>query len=221
MHATATASLPSAVKAVLFDMDDTLVDSERAWRVAARHLWLAHDLGQAPSLPPGGSVDDVVDMFIRSSPSHERDTVTAHFLTLLDEALGTSVEPMPGAAELIAGLDPELPIAIASNSPSQVVRRTVASLGWQDRVSAALGTEDVTRAKPAPDLYLEAARRCHARIEHCVVFEDSSIGAQAATDSGAFVVAIGDARPRHVSITSLLDPLVVSWRPRLARDALR
>lgn len=214
MHDSTPTVLPTEIDAVLFDMDDTLVDSERAWAAATVRLWQEHGVDDQPESVPGGSVADVVDLLVAARPGLDAAAVTSRYLALLDRELGGEVRPMPGARALVERLDPRLPLAVASNSPSAVVRRTVAALGWQERMSAALGTDDVARPKPAPDLYLEAARRCGARIERCVVLEDSGTGARAATEAGAFVVTVGEVRPRHACVSSLLDPLVTAWDPR-------
>ncbi|MDY3677640.1 MAG: HAD family phosphatase [Actinomyces urogenitalis] len=206
-------AIPDQVQAVLFDMDDTLVDSERAWAAAADRLWAeTGSSSRAPAIP-GGTIEDLARAYGAGHPSADLEAVTARLLVLLDEELGDQVRPMPGAVDLVSRLDTRLPVAVASNSPSAVVRRTITTLGWSKRFSAMLGTDDVPRPKPAPDLYHEAARRCGAEIEHCVVFEDSPMGAKAALSSGAFVITLGSTDTGHLSVPDLLDPLVTSWNP--------
>ncbi|NHB83775.1 HAD family phosphatase [Tessaracoccus sp. HDW20] len=136
-------------------------------------------------------------------------------LELLGENLRDGVHPTPGAAQLIERLSPSLPITIASNSPSDIVARVVATLGWDHHFTAALGTEDVVHPKPAPDLYLLAAQRCGADITECVVFEDSPMGATAARASGAFVVTVGPdaAHLGDLNVPDLTDPRIITWTP--------
>ena len=89
------------------------------------------------------------------------------------------------------------------------------AIGWEDRFTAALGVSADMNPKPAPDLYLEAARRLGADPRDCVIFEDSVTGARAAVASGAFVVTIGDdARGiGTLAIDTLNDDIVTSWTP--------
>nr|WP_300339760.1 HAD family phosphatase [Actinomyces sp.] len=212
-HTPVGPPLPTRVQAVLFDMDDTLVDSERAWVSAANRLWAEGGAARPAPVLPGCTVQDLTRAYHAERPDTDLGTTTARLLVLLDEELGEQVSAMPGAAQLVSRIDPAIPLAVASNSPSAVVRRTITALGWGSRFRAALGTDDVLRPKPAPDLYQEAARRCGAEPEHCLVFEDSPTGAQAARAAGAFVVAVGQTTRGDVCVPDLLDPLVTSWTP--------
>ena len=212
--------LPQHVAAVLFDMDDTLVDSEQAWFSATEELWatagtpLILDDATTSKLR-GGTLSDIVAMFLAHHPNADSDAVERRTRELLQRHLAGEVRPMPGAAELVCRLAMQVPIAISSNSPSAIVTATMAALGWQDHFVAMLGTEDVERPKPAPDLYLAAAARCGATPGDCVVFEDSRTGATAAHQAGAFVVAVGPfaADLGHVHVPTLEHALVRSWNP--------
>lgn len=214
-------ALPQHIGAVLFDMDDTLVDSEQAWFDATRDLW--NESGASQSFDDGafdelrgGTVTDVVERYLRTHPGAHAEAVEQRMMELLQAHLARGVQPMPGAEHLLARLVDTVPLAIASNSPSAVVRRTVEALGWERRFVAMLGTEDVERPKPAPDLYLAAAQRCGVAPEDCVVMEDSRTGATAAREAGAFVVAVGPfaADLGHVHVPSLDHPMLQSWQPQ-------
>lgn len=216
-HQPPDAMLPSRVAAVLFDMDNTLVASEDAWFAAARQLW--EDAGRDSSGKGilGGTVADVVDDYLGDFPHADREEVTTRMNDLLESHLDGGVRPTPGAAELIERLSARMPITIASNSPSLIVTKVVSALGWGQHFTAALGVEDVDLPKPAPDLYLTAAARCAADIAHCVVFEDSAVGAAAARAAGAFVVTIGPdaAHLGDLNVAALTDRRVAEWNPRV------
>lgn len=216
-HQLSDAALPSRVAAVLFDMDNTLVASEDAWFAAARQLW--EDAGRDSSGKGilGGTVADVVDDYLRDFPRADREAVTTRMNDLLVSHLDGGVHPTTGAVELIERLSARMPITIASNSPSLIVTKVVAALGWEHHFTAALGVEDVDLPKPAPDLYLTAAARCGADIADCVVFEDSAVGAAAARAAGAFVVTIGPdaAHLGDLNVAGLTDPRVTDWTPEL------
>ncbi len=214
-------ALPQHIGAVLFDMDDTLVDSEQAWFDATRQLWEEYEVSKGfdddvSDELRGGTIEDVVAVFSRVHPGVDADVAERRMLELLQEHLADGVEPMPGAEALLEALSGTIPLAVASNSPSAIVEATMQSLGWQRRFVAMLGTEDVERPKPAPDLYLAAAERCGVAPEHCVVMEDSRTGATAAREAGAFVVAVGPfaADLGHVHVLSLAHPMLQSWQPQ-------
>ncbi|SHJ82681.1 haloacid dehalogenase superfamily, subfamily IA, variant 3 with third motif having DD or ED [Tessaracoccus bendigoensis DSM 12906] len=207
--------LPSRIAAVLFDMDDTLVDSEAAWFAATEDVWT--DAGGDPTGKGllGCSIADLVEQFEADFPGADPAETERRLRERLSHHIGDAVAPMPGAVDLITRMSALFPITIASNSPSDIVAHVVDSLGWGAFFTARLGTEDVASPKPAPDLYLAAAAACGVDIADCVIFEDSPVGVQAARAAGAFVVAVGPAAAGagHTSVESLLDPRVVAWRP--------
>lgn len=208
-------NLPSRIGAVLFDMDNTLVDSEHAWFEATADLW--RDAGSLPEGVGilGGTVADVIREFLDAHPHVDPEPVKSRFMGLLHDRLADGVVEMPGAHELLTRLSATIPVAIASNSPSVIVRDTVAKMGWSALFSAAVGTEDVADGKPAPDLYLAAARACGAAPETCVVIEDSPMGAAAGRAAGAFVLTVGAEGIHHgdLNISTLTDPLIRDWNP--------
>ena len=212
-----TQTLPTRVAAVLFDMDNTLVASEDAWFAAAHQLW--REAGGDPRGKGvlGGTVQDVVDDYVRDFPGTDPSALADRVVAMLTANLSNGVHATPGAVALLERISTTLPITIASNSPSVIVQQVVAALGWERLFTAALGTEDVARPKPAPDLYTAAATRCGVDIVDCVVFEDSLIGATAARASGAFVVTIGPdaANLGDVNVADLTDPRITSWRPEV------
>lgn len=210
--------LPSRISAVLFDLDNTLVDSEDAWFGATADLW--RDAGSQPDGVGvlGGTVADVVRQFLDAHPVADLELVRRRFLVFLHRRLADSVVAMAGADDLLTRLAVILPVAVASNSPSTVVRDTVDRMGWSALLTAALGTEEVVEGKPAPDLYLAAARACGVAPERCMVIEDSPTGAAAGRAAGAFVLMVGAVGAGHGddTIDSLMDPRILDWIPEPA-----
>ena len=213
-------TLPSRVAGVIFDMDDTLFDSEKAWHEAAAALW--RDAGGVfrGYDDRGGTVEDLANAFLDEfEEGTEREERMADVCARLEEAirerLDVDLEPMPGADALTSRLAAVVPLAIGSNSPHRIVEQCVCAIGWEDRFTAALGVSADMNPKPAPDLYREAATRLGADPRDCVIFEDSPTGARAAVASGAFVVTIGDdARGiGTLAVDTLNDDIVTSWTP--------
>ncbi|MDO4241559.1 MAG: HAD family phosphatase [Microbacteriaceae bacterium] len=215
--ASAGVSLPSSVSGIIFDMDDTLVDSERAWIAAELRLRAAHGVaGSAAEV--GGTMQGIIEGIANEAPGLSASELEAQYLELLQEELADAIVPMPGAAEFLdrlASAVPAIPLAVASNSPTDIVRYVIGTLGWEHRFQAMLGVDDVEHPKPAPDLYLLAAERIGADAAQCVVFEDSFTGATAAKAAGAFTVAVGEGASRvaDLHVTGLGSPQITSWFP--------
>ena len=81
-------------------------------------------------------------------------------------------------------------VGLASNSPLVLCEHVVSALDLHGAFDAILSADQVARGKPAPDIYLEAARRVSVPPERCLVFEDSATGVRAAREAGMTVVAI-------------------------------
>jgi HAD superfamily hydrolase (TIGR01509 family) len=100
-------------------------------------------------------------------------------------------DPMTGIAELLDLLArADVPVAIASSSPARWVVPAVTRLGIGSRVRAIVTADDVSRRKPAPDVYLEAVKRLGAAAGRSVAIEDSAPGVAAAVAAGLWTVAI-------------------------------
>lgn len=213
-------TLPSRVAGVIFDMDDTLFDSEKAWHEAAAALW--RDAGGVfrGYGDRGGTVEDLANAYLdefggEGAREERMKEVCARLEASIRERLDVDLAPMPGADALTSRLAQMVPLAIGSNSPQRIVEQCVRAIGWEDRFTAALGVSADMNPKPAPDLYREAATRLGADPRDCVIFEDSPTGARAAVASGAFVVTIGDdARGiGTLAVDTLNDDIVTSWTP--------
>jgi len=100
---------------------------------------------------------------------------------------------LPGAVETVEGLAQRWPLAVASSSNRPLIERVLELLGVAAAFSAIVSSEEVTRGKPAPDVYLEAASRLGVEAAACAAVEDSSNGLLSARAAGMRVVAIPSA----------------------------
>lgn len=183
-------------EAIIFDFDGVLLESEFDGNCHLARLLT--DLGYPTS------VEDALTHFIGLSG---RDFIAAiesrigadlpqQFYELRSieaaRALREGVAAVAGAVEFVQSLPPELPKAVASSSSTEWVRTHLKHIGLADAFGTHLysGREHVARPKPAPDLYLHAARRLGVDIEDCVIIEDSEVGAKGALASGAQVVGL-------------------------------
>jgi beta-phosphoglucomutase family hydrolase len=183
-------SPPPGTAGLVFDCDGTLADTMpvhyRAWVKVLAGVGIPFDLVRFYQL---GGVPTAEILRILSGetgvPLHEEQieglTVAKeeHFLEMLDHV--TPIEPVRAIAERFRG---QLPMAVASGGYRAVIERTVQFVGMADWFDATVCAEDVTRHKPEPDVFLEAARRLNVDPAKCVVFEDTDIGLEAARRAG-------------------------------------
>ncbi|HEX8214962.1 MAG TPA: HAD family phosphatase [Allosphingosinicella sp.] len=182
--------------AVIFDFDGVLIESEYAGN---RHLaelltGLGHPTTTEEALTHfmglGGSD------FLAAVEAWIERPVPDEFHSLRgdedERVLREGVGAVEGAVELIRSLPPELPKAIASSSSVAWIERHLEHLGlcgmFGDKLFS--GREHVERGKPAPDLYLHAAKALGVDIRRTAVIEDSPVGVRGAVASGAHVVGL-------------------------------
>ncbi|MFD7827768.1 HAD family hydrolase [Kitasatospora sp. NPDC059803] len=180
--------------AVLFDMDGTLVDTEQLWWQAAAEL--ADELHHALT---DQDAPEVLGQAVEHTAAHlhkvSGTTLTeAELAARLGESFAAKVAaetvPRPGALALLASLrDAQVPTALVSASPRQVVDLVLAAIG-RDWFAVTLAAEDTPRTKPAPDPYLAAAERLGLDPAACVAVEDTPTGVASAAAAGCAVLAV-------------------------------
>ena len=189
----------SELQAVLFDMDGLLVDSEPLWlevetAIMARlgSTWGPADQAQLI----GGSLPrSTAYMQRRAARPVARDDI-ARWLTQGMAALirERGVPLMPGAAELLAGIEAAgIPAALVTSAEPDIMAAALDSIGV--RFTATVCAADVTRKKPDPEPYLRAAARLGAAPGRCVALEDSPPGLAAAHAAGCAVIAVPSVPP--------------------------
>jgi putative hydrolase of the HAD superfamily len=194
-----------AFAAVLFDFDGVLVDTEWAIYQAWRRTFEAH--GQ--HLPLEVYTRCIGSDFATWSPKTHLEDLTGLAFDWhdLDARRQSEIlkdlaheQPMFGASNLLAGLDATgLPLAVVSSSSHQWVDGWLEKLGLAGHFRTTVCRGDAPRIKPAPDLYLEAARRLAVAAADCLVIEDSLNGVKSAKAAGMTVWVV----PNRV--TSALD----------------
>ncbi|MGH9030880.1 MAG: HAD family hydrolase [Acidimicrobiia bacterium] len=182
------------IEAVVFDLDGVLIDSETTWSAVRQQFVEDH----------GGrwSADAQRDMMGMSSPEWSRYMHDRLGVGLAPEQISGEVAAdvaaqyrrqiplLPGATEAVRALAARWPLGLASSANRSLIELALeeAQLGryFVDSVSS----EEVARGKPAPDVYVEAARRLQVRPGSCVAVEDSTNGIRSALAASMRVIAI-------------------------------
>lgn len=195
-------------KAIIFDMDGLLVDSEPVWAEAESGVLASygkiHTEDKRQQLI-GLRIDEFIakmrDLYeIPASVESLHDDVLERMLAFIP----TRVKAHSGAGELLQYVSTTgLPVAIASSSPSVIIEAIVKNQGWLDLIPIRCSAQWVARGKPAPDVYLKAAEEIGVSPTDCLALEDSPNGARAAVAAGMTCFAVPD--PSHSSADSFAE----------------
>ncbi|OQW95851.1 MAG: hypothetical protein BWK77_06770 [Verrucomicrobia bacterium A1] len=188
----------------IFDWDGVVVDSSRlhvpSWEALAKE--------EGHRLPGGlriGSLGVKTEAVISDLLGWTTDPAAVRALTLRKEQLfrnlaaETGIEAQPGVLDFLRGLKHAgIVCAVGSSAPRLNVEAGMEALNAQGLFAAIASGDDVTRGKPAPDIFLKAAEQLGRRPEECAVFEDAPAGVEAARAAGMRVVALLSTHDPHV-----------------------
>jgi len=182
------------IQAVVFDLDGVLVDSEQVWDEVREQLarerggrW--HERAQADMMGMSSTewsryMHDVIGL--DDSP----DAINAEVVRRLLGRYRESLPLLPGAIEAVERLARAWPLGLASSSNREVIDAVLDEAGLGGFFRATVSSEEVERGKPAPDVYVEAARRLEVAPDLCAAVEDSRNGIRSAHAAGMRVIAI-------------------------------
>lgn len=191
-------SMQHEVKAIVFDMDGLMLDTEPLYKVA----W------QAASADLGYVLDDAFYARLVGRPTRDcEQEVVRHFGSTfpLDrfrvrwperwqaEVAANGIRQKPGLPQFLAFLDRQrLRVAVATSSEADYAAFSLRHAGLEGRFEVIVTGDQVARGKPAPDIYLEAARRLQVPAAACIALEDSEAGILAASRAGMRALLIPD-----------------------------
>jgi HAD superfamily hydrolase (TIGR01509 family) len=179
---------------VIFDLDGVIVDSEQVW----------DDVREQYTVEAGGRYSETATRAMMGMSSTEWSTYMAEELALpgspeeINAAIvqrmlaryGEAPPLIEGAAEVVRAIAEALPVAIASSSNPELIDVVLRVAGLADIVRDAVSSQEVARGKPAPDVYLEAARRLGVDPSRSAAVEDSHNGIRSAKSAGMRVFAV-------------------------------
>ena len=182
------------IEAVVFDLDGVLLDSEQVWDEVREQLtrerggrW--HENAQREmmgmsSLEWSRYMHDVLGL---PEPPEE---ISGEVVRRLEDRYRRQLPLLDGAGEAVERLAARWPLGLASSSNRELIDLVLDVGGLARFFRVTVSSEEVPRGKPAPDVYLEAARRLEVAPESCAAVEDSSNGIRSAKAAGMRVVAI-------------------------------
>jgi HAD superfamily hydrolase (TIGR01509 family) len=208
-------AVSSQIQAVVFDLDGVLIDSEQLWDEVREDLaherggrW--HDRAQADMMGMSSTewsryMHEVIGL--AESPEEINAEVVRRLLARYRESLPL----LPGAAEAVERLAVVWPLGLASSSNREVIDVVLEQAGIAQHFRATVSSEEVEHGKPAPDVYLEAARRLGVPASRCAAVEDSRNGIRSARAAGMRVIAIPNPRyPPSENVLELADVVLDS-----------
>jgi len=182
------------IEAVVFDLDGILIHSEEVWD-SVRERYVRER---------GGRYDDEVQRAMMGMSSaewsrylHERagvpdsaEEINAEVVRRMLVAYAEDLPLIDGAVEAVRRLEARWPLGLASSSNRPLIDTVLELAGLAASFRVTVSSEEAARGKPAPDVYLEAARRLGVVPQECVAIEDSHSGIASARAAGMRVVAI-------------------------------
>jgi HAD superfamily hydrolase (TIGR01509 family) len=182
------------IEAVVFDLDGVLVDSEPVWEQVRRQVVAEHGGHWAPDAQRrlmGMSTGEWArylgeDQGVGLPPEQIAALVIERMAARYTEHLPL----MPGAVEAVRRLAARWPLGLASSSPPSLIETVLDAASLRSSFQTTMSTEQVSRGKPAPDIYLAVTARLGHPPERCAAIEDSSNGLRSAAAAGLHVIAI-------------------------------
>ena len=184
----------AVIDAVVFDMDGVLLDSEQVWDETREQLakerggrW--HDQAQKDMMGMS-STEWSRYMHERIGLPEPPEEINREVVERLSATYREHLPALPGAKEAVERLAARWPLGLASSSNRELIDLALELLGVKQLFAATVSSEEVARGKPAPDVYLEAARRLDIDPQRAAAVEDSNNGILAAKAAGMRVLAI-------------------------------
>ena len=185
------------LKGAIFDMDGTLFDTEKLYRQA----WLdvAEEMGleknyELPTAISGTNLgEESYQVIRRFYPDADAETYLARVLVEVRAASEKTLELKAGTIEILEFFKAEnISMAVASSAPVVVIEKNLTRSNLRGHFKALVGGDKVSNGKPAPDIFLLAAKELNLAPNDCYIFEDSFNGIKSAAASGGVAIMIPD-----------------------------
>ena len=183
-------------RGAIFDMDGTLIDTEKLYRKAWIETADVFGLERKPDLAvamSGSNFAKMPEILKRFYPELDAEKYIMHVINSVKDSVAKKIEVKPGVEEILNYfLEKKVPMAIASSSETFVVEERVKRLGWEKYFNALIGGEQTSKGKPEPDIFLKAAEKLQLPPADCYVFEDSFNGVRAGAAADCSTIMVID-----------------------------
>ncbi|GFP80039.1 bifunctional riboflavin kinase/fmn phosphatase [Phtheirospermum japonicum] len=195
MNNTSNGNVNPDIRAVILDLDGTLLNTEQVTRDILKNFLVKY--GKVPDAEKDrkrlgmsnkeAAIGVVTDYELPLTPEQFIEEIMPMYHGLWQKA-----KPLPGVNRLMRHLRKHgVPFALASNSVTKNINSKISlHEGWKENFAAILGSDQVKSGKPSPDIFLEAANRMNVDPVHCFVIEDSVVGVKAGKAAGMKVLAV-------------------------------
>lgn len=181
-------------EAVVFDMDGVLLQSEEVWDVVrkeyVRERGGRYDAEVQRAMMGMSSTEWSRYLHDVAGVPDEPAEINAEVVRRMLDAYTEDLPLIPGAVDAVRRVAGEFPLGLASSSNRVLIDAALEQAGLAPYFAATVSSEEVAHGKPAPDVYLEAARRLGVDARRCVAIEDSHGGIRSAKAAGMRVLAI-------------------------------
>jgi HAD superfamily hydrolase (TIGR01509 family) len=213
------------IEAVVFDLDGVLLQSEEVWD-AVRERYVRERGGRydeevQPAMMGMSAPEWSAYLHEEAGVPDEPNAINHAVVERMLDAYRRDLPLLPGAVEAVRRAAAAFPLALASSSNRAIFEEVLQLAGIAEYFRTTVSSEEVARGKPAPDVYLEAARRLEVRPEQCAAVEDSHAGIRSAETAGMRVVAIPNASYPPDEEALRLAHAVVGSLDELTVDVLR
>lgn len=179
--------------AIVLDLDGVVVDTEEVWDRERRAYADANGgtwTGEATRAMQGmSSAEWAAYLSEELGAAGTPEEISAAVAALVVAEVERELPLLPGAIRAINALAHAFPLALASSANREVIDAVLDGAGITERFAATVSSEEVEHGKPAPDVYLEAARRLGVDPARCAAVEDSTNGLRSAHAAGMVVIA--------------------------------
>ncbi len=186
------------LKAVIFDMDGVIFDSEKLYMqccIEAAKIYGANNIEKVVLGCIGLNTENTMARYrnVYGDDFPLEDFWKEATSRFAEKAQGGLLPVKTGAKEILRYLnDKNVPVALASSTKTEMVLRELTEAGLKEHFSVIVGGDMVTKSKPQPDIFLFAAKKLGIDPVDCAVIEDSLNGIRAAAASGGFVIMVPD-----------------------------
>ena len=182
-------------RAVVFDMDGLLLETEVLWQRAEGRLFERHGAEftfEDKLTVMGTSAAFTGEFFARrlGLPADQAGPLIRELTEVMHHELQAHIDARPGAVELVRRLRGRVPLGLCSNSPRFLVDAALTGAGFADAFDAVVSSDDVAHHKPAPDLYLLACERLGVAPAETLALEDTASGIASAKAAGLTCIAV-------------------------------